>query len=148
VRLILLSALLASIFAGIPDIFAAAALVRRPPHRILQTVASGLLGEASYKGGWQTSALGLVLQVAMSFVIALIYNLVVADVPIIRDRPWAFGALYGIVVYVVMNFVVVPLSRAYPRPRWTPQSVIAMLLVMVVYAEIISLIADAAGVGF
>jgi uncharacterized membrane protein YagU involved in acid resistance len=144
---ILLSALLASVFAGIPDIFAAGALVRQPPNRILQTVASGLLGKASYEGGGATAALGLALQVAMSLLIALVYNLAVAHVAVIRDRPLMFGALYGVVVYIVMNFVVVPLSRAHPRPRWTPASVIAMLIVMVVYAEIISLIAAALGVG-
>ena len=144
---ILWSALLASVFAGIPDIFAAAALVRQPPNRILQTVASGLLGEASYQGGRRTAALGLALQVAMSLVIALVYNLAVAQAAVIRASPLMFGALYGVVVYVVMNFVVVPLSRAHPKPRWTPPSVIAMLVVMVVYAEIISLITAALGVG-
>jgi len=41
----------------------------------------------------------------------------------------------------------VPLSRAHPKPRWTPPSVIAMLFVMIIYAEIISLIAAALGVG-
>ena len=144
---ILLSALLASVLAGVPDIFAAAALVRQPPQRILQTVASGLLGRASYQGGRATMALGLALQVAMSLLIALVYNLAVAQAPVIRGNPLAFGALYGVVVYVVMNFLVVPLSRAHPKPRWTPQSVIAMLIVMVVYAEIISLTAAALGVG-
>ncbi len=144
---ILLSALLASVLAGIPDIFAAAALVRQPPSRILQLIASGLLGKASYEGGRTTAALGLALQVAMSFVIALVYNLAVAQSALIRDNPLMFGALYGIVVYVVMNFVVVPLSRSHPKPRWVPRSVIAMLIVMAIYAEIISLIAVALGVG-
>lgn len=144
---ILLSALLASVFAGVSDIFAASALVRQPPNRILQTVASGVLGRASYEGGGTTAALGLALQVAMSFMIALAYNLAAAKVPVIRDSPLLYGALYGVVVYVVMNFVVVPLSRAYPKPQWTPQSVIAMLIVMVAYAEIIALIAAALGVG-
>jgi hypothetical protein len=83
----------------------------------------------------------------MSFVIALVYNVAFAQSALIRDNPFIFGALYGIVVYVVMNFVVVPLSRAHPKPRWTPRSVIAMLIVMVIYAEIISLTAAALGVG-
>jgi uncharacterized membrane protein YagU involved in acid resistance len=147
VNQLFLSALLASVFAGVPDIFAAAALVRQPPGRILQTVASGLLGRASYQGGWTTAALGLVLQIAMSLVIALIYNLAAAQASVIRDSPLMSGALYGVAVYVVMNFVVVPLSRAHPKPHWTPQSVFAMLMVMVIYAEIISLIAAALRVG-
>ena len=144
---ILLSSLLAAIFAGIPDIFAAAALVRQPPHRILQTVASGVLGRVSYKEGAKSATLGLALQVAMSFVIALVYNIAVTQAAMIRDRPLIFGALYGVAVYVAMNFIVVPLSRAHPQPNWTLQSVIAMLIVMMVYAEIISLIAAALRVG-
>jgi ABC-type xylose transport system permease subunit len=52
-----ISALLASVAAGIPDVFVAAALSRAPPGRILQTIASGVLGEASYKGGSTSMAL-------------------------------------------------------------------------------------------
>ncbi len=121
-----LSALLAAFAAGIPDIFAASALVRAPPGKILQTVASGLLGKASYESGAQSMALGLVLQVAMSFVIALVFNIAMWRVAGIRAQPLLFGALYGVVIFVVMNFVVVPLSRAYPKPQWTLKAVVAM----------------------
>jgi len=92
-------------------------------------------------------ALGLALQVALSLVIALVYNFAVAQAPVTHDRPLLFGALYGVVVYVVMNFVVVPLSRAHPKPHWNLQSMTAMLIVMVIYAEIISMIAAMLGVG-
>jgi hypothetical protein len=37
----------------------------------------------------------------------------------------------------VVNFVVVPLSRAYPKHHWDLQSVVAMLLVMILFAEVI-----------
>ena len=136
-------ALLASVAAGIPDVFVAAALSRAPPGRILQTIASGVLGEASYVGGSTSMALGLGLQIAMSFVIALIYNFAFSYVADIRRSPLIFGALYGVVIFVVMNFVVVPLSRAHPQPQWDLKSVVAMLIVMVLFGEIISFIAAA-----
>lgn len=140
-----MSALLASVAAGIPDVFVASALSRAPVGRVLQTIASGLLGEASYTGGSTSMALGLGLQIAMSFLIALIYNIAFAYVAGIRSNSLIFGALYGVVLFVVMNFVVVPLSRAYPKPQWDLKSVVAMLIVMVLFAEIISLIAAAFG---
>jgi uncharacterized membrane protein YagU involved in acid resistance len=140
-----ISAFLASIAAGIPDVFVAAALSRSPPGRVLQIIASGLLGEASYTRGSASMALGLGLQIAMSFVIALIYNIAFSYVAGIRGSPLMFGALYGVVIFVVMNFVVVPLSRAHPKPHWDLEAVIAMLIVMVLFAEIISLIATAFG---
>jgi uncharacterized membrane protein YagU involved in acid resistance len=142
---IFLSALMASVAAGIPDVFAAAALSRASPARVLQMIASGVLGEASYSGDGASTALGLGLQVAMSFVIALIYNIAFSYVLGIRRSPLISGALYGVVIFVVMNFVVVPLSRAHPKPHWDLKSVIVMLIVMVLFAEIIALIAVAFG---
>ena len=140
-----ISAFLASIAAGIPDVVVAAALSRSPPGRVLQIITSGLLGEASYTRGSASMALGLGLQIAMSFVIALIYNIAFSYVAGIRGSPLMFGALYGVVIFVVMNFVVVPLSRAHPKPHWDLKAVIAMLIVMVLFAEIISFIATAFG---
>jgi hypothetical protein len=61
----------------------------------------------------------------------------------IRRSPLMSGALYGVVIFVVMNFVVVPLSRANPKPQWDLKSVVAMLIVMVLFGEIISFIAAA-----
>jgi len=138
-----LSALLASIFAGMPDVFVAAALSRASPGKILQTIASGVLGEASYLKGSASVALGLGLQIAMSFVIALIYSVAFSQMEGVRRSPLLFGALYGVAIFVVMNFVVVPLSHAYPKPRWDLKSVVAMLIVMVLFGEIISLITAA-----
>ena len=138
---LLLSASMASIAAGVPDIFAASLLSGASPGRILQLVASGLLGEASYEKGRASIVLGLVLQIAMSFVIALIYNMAFSRAAVVRVSPLLFGALYGGLVFVVMNFVVVPLSRAHPKPRWELKTVIAMLIVMVLFGEIIAFIA-------
>jgi hypothetical protein len=42
-----------------------------------------------------------------------------------------------------MSFVVVPLSLSYPKQQWDLKSVIAMLIVVVPFAETISLIAMA-----
>jgi hypothetical protein len=142
---LLISAFLASLGAGIPDVFAAAALSRTPLARVLQMIASGILGEASYRQGSTSIAMGLALQIAMSFMIALLFNIAFSQMVVIRRSPMMFGALYGVGIFVVMNFVVVPLSRAYPKPHWNLKSFIAMLIVMILFAEIISLIAVALG---
>jgi uncharacterized membrane protein YagU involved in acid resistance len=140
---ILAAALLASVAAGIPDVFVAALLSRAPPGRVLQTIASGILGKASYSMGSTSIVLGLGLQIAMSFVIALIYGVAFFHTPTIRSSPLIFGALYGVVIFVGMNFVVVPLSRAHPKFQWDVKSVVAMTIVMVLFAEVIALIAMA-----
>ena len=44
-----------------------------------------------------------------------VYFLASRRLPLHR-RPLLWGGLYGIVVYIVMNYVVIPLSRIGPRP--------------------------------
>jgi hypothetical protein len=85
-----------------------------PPTRILQSVAAGLLGKASYEGGGATAALGLALHFFNALVIAAIFVGASRVWPVLAQRATLFGPLYGIAVYLVMNYVVIPLS-AFPR---------------------------------
>ena len=77
-----------------------------------QGVASGLLGRASYQGGWPTVLLGGVLHLFNATVIVTVYFLASRRLPLITRRPVASAILYGCLVFVIMNFVVVPLSAA------------------------------------
>jgi len=80
------------------------------PAGIWQSVASGLLGKAAYQGGNATAALGLALHFFIAFMMALVYVLASRRMRILASRPWLMGILYGAVLFIVMNFVVVPLS--------------------------------------
>lgn len=93
------------------------------PLRILQSIASGLMGRASREGGLVTGALGLFLQFFIAISAAAVYYIASRYLPVLRRRPVLSGIVYGVVVYVVMNFVVVPLS-AFPYPRSFPPVVL------------------------
>lgn len=82
--------------------------------RVLQSVASGLLGAAAYDGGTATAALGLLLHFLMVALMAGIFYLASRQVPLLVRRAVVSGILYGAVIYAVMNLVVLPLS-AFPR---------------------------------
>ena len=84
------------------------------PAGIWQSVASGLLGKASYDGGSATVVLGLALHFLIAFVMALVYVLASRRLPTLTARPVLMGVLYGLALYLVMNFVVVPLSAIGP----------------------------------
>jgi len=87
-----------------------------PPARVLQSVASGALGRDAFSGGGATAALGLGFHFLIAFIITAIFFVVAARVPALTRRPVIIGALYGIAVYLVMNFAVIPLSKIGPRP--------------------------------
>jgi ABC-type uncharacterized transport system permease subunit len=90
---------------------------------VLQSVASGLLGKAAYEGGASTAALGFCLHYGMAFLIAAIFCFASRKLAFMTERAVISGLLYGVCVYVVMNFVVLPLS-AFPTPlTFTPTRV-------------------------
>ena len=84
-----------------------------------QGVASGLLGKASFEGGNATVLLGLALHFFIAFVMALVYVRASRHLPVLTAKPLLMGVLYGVALYVVMNFVVVPLSQIGFRPLTT-----------------------------
>jgi hypothetical protein len=83
-----------------------------PPDRIFQSVASGLLGKAAYAGGAATAALGLALHFAIMAVMVAVYVLASLRLPILTKRPVVMGLGYGLATYLVMNYVVLPISAA------------------------------------
>jgi uncharacterized membrane protein YagU involved in acid resistance len=86
-----------------------------PAMRLLQTVASGLLGEDAYAGGWPVAALGLAAHFALSYLWAALFVAAAARRPRLAEKPALAGALFGILVFFTMRLVVLPLS-AFPHP--------------------------------
>lgn len=113
--------LLGGVVAAILDITFAIgfwALQHVPATRILQSVASGALGNAAYAGGSATAALGLALHVAIACIMAGAFYLASRRWHALVQRPLVAGALYGVLLYATMNWIVVPLSAAaMPPPR-------------------------------
>jgi hypothetical protein len=84
-----------------------------PAGRILQSVASGLLGRASYDGGFATMALGTFLHFFIATGAAATYVAASAKLPVLARRAAPCGLAFGVLVYLFMNYVVLPLS-AFP----------------------------------
>lgn len=101
-----------------------------PPVRILQSVASGLLGKSAYEGGAATALLGALLHFGIAFAIAAVYVGASRFWPALARRATRFGPLYGIGVYLVMNYIVIPLS-AFPRSGRSPAPVVWITGVLV-----------------
>ena len=105
-----------------------------PPTRIFQSVAAGLLGKASFEGGTATAALGLGLHYFIACSMAVAYYLVARRVPPLRERPVPYGAAYGLLLYGIMNYIVVPLSAAggggAKDPLWVGLSIVVHMFLI------------------
>jgi hypothetical protein len=82
------------------------------PQRLLQSVAAGWFGrEAAFAGGWPTAAAGLGFHFFIAFTITAIFFAAATRLRWLTARPFVTGPMYGVGVYAVMNYVVIPLSR-------------------------------------
>jgi len=88
-----------------------------PVQRILQSVAAGVLGKASFQGGAETAALGLGLHYFIATSMSVVYYLVARRWALLWQRPLLYGGAYGLLLYVIMNYVVLPLSAAGPSSK-------------------------------
>lgn len=108
-------ALVGGLSSGAADLayaFIAYGIIGVPPVRILQSIASGWLGKAAYTGGATAAIVGLLSHFVITCVAAGLYGLASQRSPLLIQRPLLSGAAFGIGIFVVMNYVVVPLSAA------------------------------------
>jgi uncharacterized membrane protein YagU involved in acid resistance len=128
----------AGFVAGTIDLGAACLINWVAPPPVLRVVASGILGRAAVHGGVGVLALGLVLQWAMSMLIAGIFVLAAEKAPLLKRRWLLAGLAYGVVIFAVMNYVVVPLSQAVIKVHFSPQSFVENLLAMLLFGLIVA----------
>lgn len=107
-----------------------------PPSRILQVIAGWVLGrEAALSGGWATVLLGAALHYYLMTAMAAGYTLASRRVPALLQQPLRHGALYGVLLYVLMFEVLLPLFSAShpvkpPRLDWQVACVIAYIVLV------------------
>lgn len=83
------------------------------PLQVLQSVAAGWMGrEASRAGGMETALLGLATHFAIAMIVAGVFILAASRMGALTRNAVLWGLLYGLVLYVAMNYIVVPLSAA------------------------------------
>jgi len=80
------------------------------PMRILQSIAAGVLGRASFQDGYPSAALGVLLHFTIATGIVTTCYLLAFRIKLIVEKPIVAGMIFGIGAYCVMNYVVIPLS--------------------------------------
>lgn len=138
---ILRAIFLGGLIAGAIDIGAASLISARSPAFIMQAIAGGLLGKASFGGGITTVMLGAVLQEVMGVLIAAIYVVALKALPGMLRRWIASGLAYGVIIFFVMNYVVVPLSAWKSAPHFTAVKFAANMAAMLLFGLIVAFFA-------
>jgi len=134
--------LLAGLVAGTLDIGAACLINHVGPVIICRAIARGILGKPSFNEGLASAAFGLVLQWLMSILIAACCFFAARRLPRPLKGRWiGTGLLFGVVIFLVMNYLIVPLSAVGHRPHFDAPSLIENLIAMLVFGLIVSVFA-------
>jgi len=126
------SILFGGLTAGILDItyaMIAAATGGGSPVRPVQAVASGLLGSNAFDGGAVVFALGMFMHLFIACSAATVYYWASSRIALLRKTVLLPGAIFGILVYLFMNFVVLPLSVIPFTPSYPAQTLAVGFLV-------------------
>ena len=121
---------LAGLLCGCLDItatFIAWSLQGISPYRILQAIASGLLGIKSFRDGMASAALGAAFHLLIAFSAAGVFYAASRKFRFMVRHAILSGALYGVAVYLFMYWLVMPLSRIAPRPFSLSETIIAII---------------------
>lgn len=120
--------------AGTLDIIAAVihyvAATGRNPEGVFLYIASGIFGRAAYSGGTLMSILGGVIHYCIAFAWTAVFFKVYPVLPILRRSRIVTGAGYGVFVWLVMNLVVLPLSRV-SQPPFDPLRALTGILILI-----------------
>jgi hypothetical protein len=86
------------------------------PEMVFQYIASGLIGMKAFQIGLASVALGVATHYAIALTWTAVFYAASRKFAILIRRPVLSGLFYGGAVYLLMNFVVLPLTRV-PHPR-------------------------------
>jgi hypothetical protein len=83
----------------------------------LQGITAGLLGRAASDGGIATATLGLAIHFFIAFVVVTVFYLAGRKISFLTQRAVISGIVYGIGVYLVMYWIVLPTTFVTFRHR-------------------------------
>ncbi len=120
VRAILVGGLVAGVLDGLDAVVAFKIVSGLDPIQIYQYVASGLLGPGAFEGGVASALLGFAFHFLIAFSAAAVFVFASLRVPWLGRAYCVSGPVFGLVVWAVMNYIVIPLSRIPPSPFALP----------------------------
>jgi uncharacterized membrane protein YagU involved in acid resistance len=121
------------LIAGTLDILSAFVISGFQVMRVLHSIASGLLGAGSFKGGMETAVLGLLLHFFIATTATAVYYFASRKLRVLVERAYLWGALYGIAVWLFMNLIVLPLSAIPYQISFPLVRVIIGLMIHIVF---------------
>ena len=105
------------------------------PKMVCQFIASGAIGPPAFTGGYKTAVLGVAFHFLIATTAAAVFYLASRKLRFLLKWPVPTGLLYGVLVYLFMNFVVLPRSAITPArvpPTLSARAIQALIIMFCV----------------
>lgn len=87
------------------------------PLQVLQYIASGIFGPSVINGSFSYVIVGLLLHFAIAFAFTYAYFLAFPFIKSFAKSTYVNGFLYGILIWVFMNYLILPISNIPHSPK-------------------------------
>jgi len=134
------SGLISSILDGIAAMFFLHLWYKLTPALFMQFIASGIYGSAAFAGGTPMVIAGILIHFFIAFIIAIIYFYAYPKIGPLKSNPVLAGLVLGLVVWLVMNLLIMPLSNVQPSPFNPGPAVVSLIWHMVLVGLPITII--------
>jgi uncharacterized membrane protein YagU involved in acid resistance len=112
------------------------------PLGMLQYISSGIAGQDAFAGGIKYSLLGVLIHYAIAFSWTILFFLLYPGIKGLSTHKLLTGIAYGVIVWLVMNRVVVPLSKIPARPFNLKNALIGLGILVIAIGIPLSLMAS------
>lgn len=123
------------LLAGTLDILSAClqAYIARAitPETVLRFIASGAFGKPAFTGGWEMPLVGLLFHYIIAYSFTILFFLVYPSIKLLSKSIVLTAIVYGIFIFVVMNLLVLPLTRVTRTPIKFDKAAIATFILIV-----------------
>lgn len=115
-KTLLESGLIIGLADGIAAVTSAYVTRGTTPDRVFQYIASGAIGKDAYSGGMPIVLLGILFHFFIAFNFTAFFYFLANKQKWLLDKIYLYGAIYGVFIWLIMNFIVIPLSQITRGP--------------------------------
>lgn len=112
------------------------------PGRIFIYISSAVFGKAAFYAGNKMIIYGLIFHYLIAFIFTTTWFTVYPTFKRLFKLPYAIAILYGMLTWLIMNLVVVPLSHAPKAPMNAKGAMIGMAILIICIGFPITLMAN------
>lgn len=102
----------------------------KDPVIVLKYIASAVFGSSAFSAGYKMAVFGLVFHFVVAFAWTIFFFLVYPKLKLLSWNRIVTGIIYGIFIWLIMNLIVVPITKASTGVFDLRQAIVAVLILI------------------